>query len=243
MKALIALPAYNEEAGIEQLLQKIDHYRQISAYPIQVLVVDDGSIDGTKEVVRRLALTQEGLRLIEHPANKGLGEAVKTIFNYAETHLQDQDVLVTMDADNTHPPFLIESMIERLYRERLDLVVASRFTPGGCELGLKALRKFYSRAAMIFFKIFFPIRNVNDYSSGFRAYRVGALKEARLHWKDLITTNGFDCMAEIAAKLSRLNVQAAEVPLILRYELKAGASKMKVGKTIKGYFSLLGKVR
>jgi len=62
-------------------------------------------------------------------------------------------------------------------------------------------------------------------------------------WGQLVTTNGFDCMAEIAARFSRIGIRAGEVPLILNYGLKDGESKMNVARTIRGYFSLLGKVR
>lgn len=243
MKVLIGLPAYNEELGIANVLKNISALRSVSRYELQALVVDDGSMDDTAQVVRNYARNQEYVRLITHNRNRGLGEAVKTIFSYAFENLEDEDILITMDADNTHRPMLIESMIGRLICYDLDLVVASRFTTGGCELGLRALRKFYSRGAMCFFKLFFPIQNLNDYSSGYRAYRVRILKEAKDRWKELITTNGFDCMAEIAAKFSKMGIKAGEVPLMLNYELKEGASKMKVARTVKGYFSLLAKVR
>jgi dolichol-phosphate mannosyltransferase len=243
MKVLIGLPAYNEETGIVNVLRNIAHYRQVSQYSIEILVVNDGSTDDTAEKVKDMAQDDGFITLIEHKENKGLGEAVKTILRYALDNLEDDDILVTMDSDNTHSPLLIESMISRLISHDLDLVVASRFTDGGCELGLKALRKLYSRGAMCFFKLFFPIKNLNDYSSGFRAYRVSTIRKAQKRWRELITTNGFDCMAEIAAKFSRMGIRAEEVPLILNYELKDGASKMKVARTVKGYFSLLAKVR
>lgn len=243
MKVLIGLPAYNEEAGIANVLKSISRFRQVSRYEIEVLVIDDGSTDNTAQFVWDFALENDYVSMIKHQGNKGLGEAVKTILRYTTDNLKDEDILVTMDADNTHPPLLIESMIGSLLSHDLDMVVASRFTRGGCELGLRALRKFYSRGAMCFFKLFFPIKNLNDYSSGFRAYRVKIIKQAQDRWGDIITTNGFDCMAEIAAKFSRMGIRAGEVPLILNYELKEGASKMKVAKTVKGYFSLLAKVR
>jgi dolichol-phosphate mannosyltransferase len=243
MKVLIALPAYNEEIGIANVLKRIDDFRQVSRYDIKVLVVDDGSTDKTAEIVKDFVREQDYAQMVKHQVNKGLGEAVKTILRYATDNLQAEDILVTMDADNTHSPFLIESMIGSLISHDLDLVVASRFTKGGCELGLRALRKFYSRGAMCFFKLFFPIKNLNDYSSGFRAYRVGIIKKAQDRWRELVTTNGFDCMAEIVAKFSRMGIRAGEVPLILNYELKDGESKMPVAKTVKGYFTLLAKVR
>lgn len=243
MKVLIGLPAYNEETGINHVLRRIAHFRNISRYPVQVLVVDDGSTDFTARRVKEFAGRHAYVGMIEHSGNRGLGEAIKTILAYTLENMNDDDILVTMDADNTHSPLLIESMVSKLISQDLDLVVASRFVEGGCELGLQNIRKFYSRGAMCFFKIFFPIKNLNDYSSGFRAYRVGIIRQAQQIWQDLITTNGFDCMAEIAAKFSRMGIKAGEIPLILNYGLKDGASKMKVAKTIKGYFSLLARVR
>ncbi|NLI91974.1 MAG: glycosyltransferase family 2 protein [Peptococcaceae bacterium] len=243
MKVLIGLPAFNEETGIANVLESIRRYRNCSRYSIEVLVVNDGSTDQTGQIVLNFANSYDFVKMIDHEGNKGLGEAIKTILRYTIDNMEDQDILVTMDADNTHSPLLIESMIGSLISHDLDLVVASRFTDGGCELGLKVLRKLYSRGAMCFFKIFFPIKNLNDYSSGFRAYRVRIIRQAQERWIDLITTNGFDCMAEIAARFSRMGIKAGEVPLILNYGLKEGASKMKVARTVKGYFSLLAKVR
>ncbi|RJE47729.1 MULTISPECIES: glycosyltransferase family 2 protein [unclassified Dehalobacter] len=243
MKVLIGLPAYNEATGIIHLFNSIASYREVSRYNIQVLLVDDGSIDDTAEIVSTYARDHGYVTLVRHHGNKGLGEAVKTILRHALETLKDDDVLVTMDADNTHSPLLIESMIETLNSRDLDLVVASRFTSGGYEIGLKTLRKFFSRGARCFFKLFFRIKNLNDYSSGYRAYRVRVIRKAQDRWKELITTNGFDCMAEIVAKFSRMEVKAGEVPLILHYQQKEGASKMQVSKTVRGYFALLAKVR
>lgn len=243
MKALIALPAYNEESGIASVLRDIINLRMVSKYSIEVLVVNDGSTDGTANIVQSLAYGREFITLINHDTNRGLGEAVKTILHYAVDNLSDEDILITLDADNTHTPLLIESMLDTLLLNRLDLVVASRFIDGGMEIGLSNMRKLYSRGAMYYFKLFFPIENLHDYSSGFRAYRMKTLREAYNKWNGLVTTNGFECMAEIAAKFSRMNIRAGEVPLVLRYDYKKGKSKMKVAKTVKGYFSLLNKVR
>lgn len=243
MKVLIGLPAYNEEEGILEVLKSINNLRKTSKYEIGVLVVEDGSTDKTGIIVAKAAKDNDHITLLRHEHNKGLGEAVKSILKYAVEKLENSDILVTLDADNTHSPQLIERMIDLILSENLDLVVASRFTEGGREIGLSLLRKVYSRGAMLYFKLFFPIVNMNDYSSGFRAYRVRTLKEAFARWNNLVTTDGFDCMAEIAAKFSKMKIKAGEVPLILNYHLKQGDSKMKVMRTVRGYFSLLAKVR
>jgi dolichol-phosphate mannosyltransferase len=243
LKVLIALPAYNEEPGIASVLADIIKLREISKYSIDVLVVNDGSKDETANVVSSMSFGRDFISLINHDTNRGLGEAVKTILHYAVDTLVDDDILITLDADNTQPPMLIESMIDTLLLKQLDLVVASRFTNGGMEIGLSNMRKLYSRGAMYYFKLFFPIENLNDYSSGYRAYRMKTLREAYRKWNGLVSTSGFECMAEIAAKFSRMNIRAGEVPLVLRYDFKKGKSKMKVANTVRGYFSLLNKVR
>ncbi|MHB1391476.1 MAG: glycosyltransferase family 2 protein [Clostridia bacterium] len=243
MKVLIALPAYNEEQGIASVLGDIINLREVTKYSMEVLVVNDGSTDETANIVHSLSDRRDFISLINHDSNRGLGEAVKTILHHAVDILGDEDVLVTLDADNTHTPMLIESMIDTLVANRLDLVVASRFIDGGREIGLSNMRKLYSRGAMYYFKLFFPIENLNDYSSGYRAYSMKTLREAYNKWNGLVTTSGFECMAEIAAKFSRMNIHAGEVPLVLRYDFKKGKSKMKVANTVRGYFSLLNKVR
>lgn len=243
MKVLVALPAYNEESGIASVLEDITILRASSKYDMEVLVVNDGSTDQTGNIVQSLSASRRFIKLVNHDRNRGLGEAVKTILHYAVDSLSDEDVLVTLDADNTHTPMLIERMIDMLLEGRLDLVVASRFTDGGREVGLSNIRKLYSRGAMYYFKLFFPIENLNDYSSGYRAYWMRTLRDAYSKWRELVTTDGFDCMAEIAAKFSKMHIKAGEVPLVLRYDYKKGKSKMKVAKTVKGYFSLLNKVR
>ncbi len=243
IRVLIGLPAYNEEAGIASVLRKIAKLKEISKYDIEVIVVNDGSIDNTGDIVLNISNHNAFIKLLNHETNRGLGEAVKTILHYAIDNLDNNDVLITLDADNTHDPLLIEAMLDKLTDQNLDLVVASRFTKGGREIGLSNIRKMYSRGAKYYFKLFFPIHNLNDYSSGFRAYRVSMLKEAQNKWNDLVTTDGFDCMAEIAAKFSKMQIRAGEVPLVLHYDYKEGKSKMRIGKTVKGYFSLLSKVK
>jgi len=241
---VVGLAAYNEEAGLPGLLDKIIELRKDMGDRLSVVVVNDGSRDGTHHIVEEFSRRHPFIRLIDHEKNRGLGEAVKTILNHVTGCFDDEDILVTLDADNTHTPGIIPDMVEKLETEKLDVVIASRFTKGGREIGLSPMRKLYSRGAVLFFKMFFPIKGVNDYSCGFRAYRVGYLKKAAQAYNGhLVTTSGFDCMAEIMARFARIGVRAGEYPLVLRYNLKQGASKMKVAKTIWGYFGLLKKVR
>lgn len=238
---LIGIPAFNEEASLVPLIEKLDSLYTLSGLYLKLLFVDDGSSDRTGELLLTARKTRPYLQVITHPQNQGLGAAVNTILDYADTHLADGDVLVTMDGDNTHDPAYVPDMVEMLKQGNLDLVVASRFVAGGKELGLQSYRKLLSRGASLFFRVFFRIPGLRDYSSGYRAYSMAFLHRAMAQWGSLVTVRGFECMAEILAKSRRLNPKAAEYPLVLHYENKVGQSKMRILRTIAGYVRLLRK--
>ncbi|PYI53188.1 glycosyltransferase family 2 protein [Paenibacillus flagellatus] len=241
---VIGLPVYNEEAALPKLLDRLEALRDKLGEPPRVVFVDDGSTDRTAAIVERFSATYPCAVRIAHPTNRGLGAAMQTMLAYVVRHYGDADVLVTLDADNTHNPALIPAMVDKLRDERLELVIASRFAPGGRELGLSLRRKLYSRGARLFFKLLFPIPRITDYSSGFRAYSVALLRRAYREYDGaLVTTGGFACTAEIAARLAKIGVKAGECPLVLEYHLKEGRSKMNVRRTVAGYFRLLRAVK
>lgn len=243
-RIIIGLPAYNEEAVLPQLLDSFHHLRNEIGDSLHILVINDGSSDDTEKILINYNCRYPYIQYISHLQNRGLGEAIKTIFMYALQHYDTEDVLVTLDADNTHNPLIIPKMIEKLKKENLNVVIASRFVQGAKEIGLSLNRKIYSRGATYLLRLFYPISNVRDYSCGYRAYELGYLHKAmKLYNGKLITTSGFECMAEILARFSRIGVAAGEYPLELHYEMKKGKSKMKITKTIVGYINLLRKIK
>lgn len=212
----------------------------MAACPYRVLVVNDGSTDGTVTAAQSYS-GNIPLELLDHGVNKGLGQAITTGLRRAVELASDDDIVVTMDADNTHDPALIGEMAKAV-RQGLDLVVASRYAPGGGEIGLSWLRHVFSRGASLLLRLFFPIPGVRDYTCGYRAYRGAILKRAFATYQDrFIEESGFTCMAEILIKLRRLAVRAGETPLVLRYDLKSGATKMKVTRTIGRYGVLIAR--
>jgi dolichol-phosphate mannosyltransferase len=242
-RVLIAIPAFNEAAAVTPMIVKFDALRLSVPFELQVLFVDDGSSDATPLILNEAARTRPYLNVHAHGQNRGLGAAMQTILTYATDNLADADVLVTMDGDNTHDPNLVPELVGALKSDHRDFVVASRYVRGGREVGLHPIRRLLSRGASLFCSIFFPIPNVRDYSCGYRAYNIGFLRRAQSVWGRLVSVTGFECMAEILAKFSRLKPSAGEYPLVLHYELKAGSSKMNVLRTIRGYVSLLKKVK
>lgn len=235
----IFLPAYNEERDIAALLERIrEEMEGQHLTPYRVLVVNDGSTDGTLDVLRGCQSTMP-LEVVDHGVNKGLGQAMNTGMRRAAELLEEGDILVTMDADNTHNPALIGAM-ERKVRSGADIVIASRYEQGGEEVGLSGLRSTLSRGASGLLKLFFPIRGGKDYTCGYRAYRANVIKKAfEVYGDRFVEERGFTCMAEILLKLRALGAKVTEVPLVLRYDLKTGQSKMKVVRTILRYFVLI----
>jgi dolichol-phosphate mannosyltransferase len=234
-RAHVVLPAYNEAAGLPSLLRRIAevaHTEQVTAW-----VVDDGSSDGTQEV----ATGVDGLdvRLVRHPVNLGLGQAVQTGLRSALDDADEDDFIVVMDADDTHDP----ALITRLGNEILagaDVVICSRFVAGGDDRTAPLFRRMLSRGAAVLFRRVLGLVDVHDFTSGFRAYRVSLLTRASTHWGErLVEERGFACMVELLLKLRHCHPVITEVPLELRYDRKQGPSKLKLRRTVVQYVRLL----
>lgn len=240
MKLVVMLPAYNEAEAVEPLLTRIAPVLSSLDVPGSVLLVDDGSADDTIAIARRVCERLSlPLTVVEHGVNRGLGEALKTGFTWARDNLAADDVLVVMDTDNTHDPAAIPSMLDRL-AEGHDIVIASRYAPGGEEVGLSAFRTLTSRGASLVLSIFLPVPGARDYSCGYRAYTGETIARAfATYGDDFITEPGFVSSAEILIKCAYLPAKVGEVPLVLRYDLKGGASKMNVTDTIRRYIAMI----
>jgi dolichol-phosphate mannosyltransferase len=238
----IVLPAYNEASNLGAVLKALDQTSRDAGISLRAIVVNDGSTDATGQVVRDLRVCLP-ITLIEHSRNLGLGNAIRTGLFAAVDHARDGDVIVTMDADDTHTPAAIARMIGRL-DSGADVIIASRYRPGSAVIGVPAFRRFLSYAASIVFRIFFPIPGVRDFTCGYRAYRAATLRAAIAHYRqEFITQEGFQCMVDILLKLRLMRLRFAEVPLVLRYDRKGGKSKMNILRTAWGTLVLLARRR
>lgn len=235
-RAHVVLPAYNEAASLPPLLTRLAD--ATLAGKITAWVVDDGSSDGTAEVV---AEGWPGLdvRLVSHPVNLGLGQAVRSGLRAVLSEAGDEDVVVVMDADDIHDPALIDRM-EREIAAGADVVICSRFVDGGDDATAPPLRRLLSRGAAVLFRRVLRLDGVRDCTSGFRAYRVSLLARAERHWGErLIEERGFACMVELLLKLRHCRPVVTEVPLALRYDRKHGPSKIRIARTVGQYAKLL----
>ncbi len=238
----MALPAYNEQEALPELLERIGEAFADSGLPYEVVIVDDGSSDDTAKIASQMSF-QMPIHLVQHEVNQGLGTTLRDGLREAVDRAGERDIIITMDADNTHPPGLIDRMV-RMIHEGCDVVIASRFQPGARVVGVPIERHFLSVGARALFTLLFPTRGVRDYTSGFRAYRASVIRAAFAeHGDSFVGETGFSCMADVLLKLRRQGALFGEAPLRLRYDQKGGESKMKVFKTIWLTLKMLGRHR
>lgn len=228
----IVLPAYNEEESIGKLLDRIQYYLLDSGVEnYKVIVVNDGSTDHTLEILKEYE-QQMPLNIVQHEKNQGLGPTLRDGLLYAAQRAAYNDIVITMDADDTHTPGLIYRMVNTM-REGYDVVIASRYQKGSRVYGVSLYREFLSLMASYIFRLILPIKGVKDFTCGYRAYRARVLQDAfNKYGEHFIDQQGFQAMVDIILRLRTMNVIFGEVPFILRYDMKQGISKMNVKSTI-----------
>lgn len=241
-RIILVLPAFNEERNLGSLLDKIEKQLNEARLPFHVIVVDDGSTDRTPTIIRQFG-DRVPITSLRHPVNLGLGRTIADGLRAAADIAGDDDVVISMDADETHPPGLMPRMF-RAIREGHDVVIASRYQPGSRICGLSARRRLTSLAASLVARIAFPTSGVRDFTCGYRAYSGKALRLAyREYGTSLADQRGFQCMIDILLKMRLLPLVFGEVPLVLRYDLKKGPSKLPTTATIKSTLILFLKRR
>jgi dolichol-phosphate mannosyltransferase len=237
-KLLVVLPVFNEEANIAPLLERIDDDLKDGFVPYRVVAVDDGSSDRSSDILAEYSLKLP-IEVHRHSVNQGLGATLRDGLLHASNIAGAKDIIVTMDADETHTPGLILSMIRKI-REGHDVVIASRYQPGAKVVGLSRYRRCISWLGSFLMRIVFPTEGVRDFTCGYRAYRAEVLKLAMTKYgSSFVDQDDFQCMVDVLLKLRRMRLVFGEVPLILRYDLKKGSSKMRVLRTAKKTLRLM----
>jgi dolichol-phosphate mannosyltransferase len=230
-KIFVVLPAYNEADGLPSLLTKIQSVFAANRRDYHVIVVDDASTDNTAAIASQFSF-QMPLTLVQHKVNQNLPGALRSGFTEATNQAADGDIIVTMDGDDTHPPGIINPLIQKI-SEGYDVVTASRYQPGSRVMGVPQFRVLMTYGAKLLFQTIMPIPGVRDYTCGYRAYRKNVLKDSMDFYGDsFVSEKGFSCMADVLLKMRRFKYAFGEVPFLLRYDQKLGDSKMAVGRTV-----------
>jgi dolichol-phosphate mannosyltransferase len=260
----VLLPAYNEATNISNLLRMLSEeyagwlplkpesgdlfpsHEEGAGLPslVHVIVVNDGSADSTGEQARSFQDSIE-VTVLEHESNRGLGAALSTGISFILERCHDDDFIFTLDADCTHHPRYIFQLLNRL-NQGFDIVVASRFVPGGKEVGVRFFRRLLSHGAGWCYRLFLPSLPLRDFSCGFRGIRASILRKTYLHWnRRLFEAPGFACTGELMLKMLPHTQphRVTEIPFELHYEQKGGKSKMPALQTILGTLMLLMRAR
>lgn len=240
-RLFILIPVLNEAGNIMRL---VDGLRLLSSelqntFELHVLLVDDGSRDNTSELARQSAV-EAGLQLtvLRHEINQGPGKAFATGFCHLSPLLRDNDLVMTMEGDNTSRLELVKQMLVRL-TEGFDVVFASPYAYGGKIVNTSTYRIFLSNIANLFIKELLGMHGLLTVSSFFRLYRTPAFKKLQdVYGPEIVERRGFECMVEMTMKMMNLQITISEVPMVLDTHARVGKSRMKILKTIRGYLSL-----
>lgn len=212
-RVLVVIPTYNERANLPGVLGRVRE-----ATPgAHLLVVDDGSPDGTGELADELAQSDEHVHVLHRSAKAGLGAAYLAGFGWGLE--RDYDVLVEMDADGSHAPEELPRLLARL--SGADVVIGSRYVPGGSVVNWPRRRELLSRGANLYAKLVLGAR-VNDITAGFRAYRREVLEVITLRE---VISRGYCFQIDLAWRAVLAGFNVAEVPITFT-EREIGESKM-----------------
>lgn len=229
---VMVLPALNEAPALRLLLARVHRLKGTvpALADLHVIVVDDGSSDGTAAV----AGTFPGTQVIRHPQNRGLASALKTGLSAAIGHVGPGCAVFVMDADDTHDPAAIPLMLEAL-EAGTDVVIGSRFAAGGRERGIPWHRKVFARGAAALMRITCGLAGVRDYTCGFRAYRPTVVRDV-LSQDWVFDSRGFSVTVSLLLAAAKANSRIAEIPITVHYDRKPGKSAMRTIPTILGTF-------
>lgn len=234
----IVLPIYNEEKEIGRLFRRIDKFMKNSNFTYKIIAVNDGSTDRSVEVIRE-HMEEVPLELINFEHNTGVGAAFKAGLQRALELADNEDIIVTMDADNTHDPRIIKMMKSRI-DEGYEVVIASVFHKGGMLIGVPLTRLVFTIGANFLYRIFFHIKGIREYTGFYKGYNAEALRKTFEKFGDeIIESKGFAVMAELLIKFRRMPLFITEVPLIMRYDLKGERTKLKTIPTISEHLKVI----
>ena len=230
------IPAYNERENIPNLMATLTPVA--SELGARVIFVDDGSTDGTAEAIEE---HRDGLHLaiVRHKVNRGLGTAINSGLRAALGEAQDDDAIVTLEADNTSDLDDLPAMLEK-FEEGHDVVLASVYAPGGRIIGVAPWRLAASRSVSNAFRYVGGLRDLHTLSSLYRVYRAGTLRRAADTYGYLLVREpGFAANVELLLKLYNAGATVAEVPTVNDWSRRLGVSKMNLRPTVMAYGRLM----
>lgn len=226
-RVLVVIPTYNEAETLEPVVGRL----RASVPEADVLVVDDGSPDGTGDIADRLVAADPAVHVLHRTQKAGLGAAYIAGFRWALA--EGYDVVVEMDSDGSHAPEELPRLLTAL--READLVIGSRWVPGGQIRNWPLYRQVISIGGSTYARVLlrFPVR---DSTSGYRAFRRQVLEELKL---DEVASQGYCFQIDLAWKTWRSGFRVREVPITFT-EREVGRSKMSRAIVIEALWRVAG---
>jgi dolichol-phosphate mannosyltransferase len=212
-RVLVVIPTYDEAQTIRSAVDGV----RAAVPDADVLVVDDGSPDGTGEIADALAARDGHLHVLHRERKEGLGTAYVAGFRWGLE--RGYDTLVEMDADGSHRPRDLPVLLSALVHA--DLVLGSRYVPGGRIVNWPRRREVLSRGGNLYTRLALGVA-LRDLTGGFRAYRAGALRSLDL---SEVSSQGYCFQVDLAWRMVRAGMRVVEVPITF-VERVEGTSKM-----------------
>lgn len=225
-RILVSVATYNEAANIRELIGLIHHY----APTADVLVVDDGSPDGTGQIVDEIGKTDPRVRCLHRAGKLGLGTAIIAAMNDAIIH--DYDVMVNMDADFSHPPRFLPAMLAGMSKR--DIMIGSRYIPGGGAENWPLSRQFMSRSINYLVRFFFRM-NARDASGGYRCYRISKLRLVNF---SRMISRGYSFQQEMLYRCTLAGAKVGETPILFENR-KHGISKVNFRESVRSLSTIV----
>ncbi|PRZ42132.1 dolichol-phosphate mannosyltransferase [Antricoccus suffuscus] len=215
-RILIVIPTYDEVGNLEGTVARVRHELRAA----DILIVDDNSPDGTGALADNLSAEDRQVHVLHRQGKEGLGRAYVAGFHWALDH--DYTIIVEMDADGSHQPEELPALLAGLHG--VDAVVGARWVAGGDVRDWSRSRVWLSRAANRYVRIMLAI-DLNDATSGFRAYRAGVLRTVDL---TSVESTGYCFQIDVSRRVVRAGFTVREVPITF-VERTVGDSKMSGG--------------
>ena len=219
----IAVPFYNEEDSIKNFKIQLDSLlRELKDVSVKMLLVDDGSYDGTHALLHDFFNNDESIHIIQHSSNQNLGGFLKTCQNLCTT-----DYIVFLDSDCTFDPMLILEMIKSKDFGQTDIINGSPFHPNGSLVGVKKSRSLLSKISNLSYRMLIN-KNVYTYTSIFKMYKSSVFKKVQ------IETIGFVSVCEVFVKCLLNGANVVEFPCNLELR-EHGESKIRILQSALGW--------
>jgi dolichol-phosphate mannosyltransferase len=218
MAPLVVIPTYQEAENIVDVLERV----RASVPDASILVVDDGSPDGTADLAAGVGERLGQIDLLRRAEKSGLGPSYRAGFAWGLE--RGHDILIEMDADLSHDPAVLPALIGRVADGDADLAIGSRYVPGGDVPGWPAHRRMLSQWGNRYVGLLLQLP-VRDATAGYRAYTAEIVQKVGL---DRVRADGYGFQIEMAYEVAKAGGRIAEVPIVFRDRVR-GVSKMHPG--------------